>query len=213
MKRAMLTVLGAFFVLAAVLAQAQEFFERPIWKVGDSWTYKITGGADNDTIQVESVTEVLPDGYTVKVTSGGNTVSTRKYNLDMNLTDWGEIHITPERDVFHFPLRVGQLYMGKEFKYPHPRKPGVLITAHSEMQSLTLKTRTVKAGTFNAVEHKVKLPYRQSGLGTYANYIEATYLYIPSIGCIAEIQHMDWGGPKDIRSWERELIAFHRQPS
>jgi hypothetical protein len=92
--------------LCASAAMAQEF-AQPTMKVGDRYTYRISGGPDKPTTYTETVTEVLPGGrYRIRL-EGTSQPGTREFDGPGNLIQpppW------PSLRPMQYPVAVGKAW-------------------------------------------------------------------------------------------------------
>ena len=102
----MSAAVALLLALSASTAMAQEF-AVPTMKVGDRYTYRITGGPDKPTTYTETVVEVLPGGrYRIRL-DGTSQPGLREFDGPGNLVQpppW------PSLRAIHYPVAVGKAW-------------------------------------------------------------------------------------------------------
>jgi len=99
-------VVALILALSASLAMAQEI-PAPTMKVGDRFTYRISGGPDKPTTYTETVVDVLPGGrYRIRL-DGTSQPGMREFDGPGNLVQpppW------PSLKAIHYPVAVGKAW-------------------------------------------------------------------------------------------------------
>jgi hypothetical protein len=97
---------ASILALCASVAMAREF-AQPTMKVGDRYTYRISGGPDKPTTFTETVVDVLPGGrYRIRL-DGTSQPGMREFDGPGNLIQpppW------PSLKPMHYPVAVGKAW-------------------------------------------------------------------------------------------------------
>ena len=193
---------AASLILLALAAAAHgQTAERPVWQVGDKWSFKeSTRPPPEESVWTREVAEALPDGrFRVRMQNGG----TLTFDGETNSLDARGPEYTWKR--FSFPLTVGK-------KWTHNRQIGTPPHNGYEHASWELKayeTLTVPAGTFDcfrvygAVSQGIS--YTLYGQGSSFQYV--TYWYCPVVKWIARMRSRSEGGVANLDS-ESVLTSF-----
>lgn len=204
-----LPLLAIFFMTLISFAYAADMptkVDRPVIKIGDTWTYTKSIGTNVRTF-TSKIVEVQPDGgYQLEVQSSSSSGTWKEiYDPNGNVVkDFGSI-FSPSRDIFRFPLEVGKVYSGAKFSRKSPKDPTIDYSMQAEIKSITPDKVVVKAGTFNALKIEVEIPYdgRSSRGNSFSNKVAETYWFAPEVGRWVKKNYNDLGN-KGLEAWELE---------
>ena len=105
--------IGLFVVISATMLNAEaQTADRPKFKIGDSWTYKVTEKSDGGKSYLSryEVTEVVDDLVKMsRINPDTNYAENLIFNSDLNYITDGIGRDTPSSIRFAFPLSVGQV--------------------------------------------------------------------------------------------------------
>ncbi len=192
----LLAIFFMTFIPSAHAAGPPTKIDRPVVKIGDTWTYTKTIGA-NVRIFTYKVVEMQPDGgYQVEVQSSASGGTWREtYDQNVNVVSDYYSSFSPSREVIRFPLEVGKLYSGVEFTRTNKKDASSKYTMQAKIKSITQDKVVVKAGTFNALKVEVDIPYdgRSTKGNSFSNRIVETYWYAPEVGMYVKKEYNDLG--------------------
>ena len=204
-----LPLLAIFFMTSFPYSYAANLptkVDRPVIKVGDTWTYIKSIGTNVRTFTYKVVNIQPTGGYQVEAQSSTSSGSwLEEYDPNGNLVaDFASI-FTPSREIFRFPLEAGKLYSGTEFLRKSKKDPLLHFTSQAMIKSITQDRVTVKAGTFDVLKIDVEASYdgRASSGNNYSNRIVETYWYSPEVGRWVKRHYNDLGN-KGLEEWELE---------
>jgi len=203
-KRNTLPLLALFFMTLISFAYAADLptkVDRPVIKIGDTWTYTKSIGTNERTFTFKAV-DVQPDGgYQLEVQSSASSGTWKeKYDPNGNVVkDYGSMY-APSREIFRFPLEVGKVYPCSEFSRRSPKDPSINISMQAEIKSVTQDKITVKAGTFNTIKIEIEIPYQARNS---SSRVVETYWYAPEVGRWVKRHYNDLGN-KGLEAWELE---------
>jgi hypothetical protein len=177
MRFALLAV--GILLIPFAIAQGQ-IAERPIWRVGDKWTYhQVAGLPPVESDWAREVVESLPNGeFAVRTENGRSLV----FDAETNSLDSRGPEYSWKR--FDFPLSVGK-------HWTYDRRIGGSLNDGYEKASWEVKAYeklTVPAGTFDCfrVEGVV---WRTQSQGVYTPshfHQDMTYWYCPKVKWVAK---------------------------
>lgn len=178
----------ACVALAYAPAFAQQA-ERPDWKVGDEWVYKVTEVNDGNKVsEYQHEIEKIDDGKIMIRRSEKNAEgvmvsgSLNTYNADMNyVTVEGKgVTSTPSSQSLQWPLQPGKKYP-VEFSYvntENSRKGSTDMKSEvSELQDITVPAGTFKAYKISSQGFWTRRDSEYSGSGKEAQ----TIWYAPEV--------------------------------
>ncbi len=203
-----LPLLALFFMTLIPSASAADLptkADRPVIKVGDTWTYIKSVGTNTSTATYKVITIQPGGGYEVEVQSSSKGTWTEKNDPNGNVMEDGSSLYAPSREIFRFPLEAGKLYSGAEFTRKSKNDPTVNFTLQPRVKSITPEKVVVKAGTFNTLKVEVELPYEGRGRhgSNYSSRVDDTYWYSPEVGRWIKRHYNDLKNP-GLEAWELE---------
>ncbi|MBV5330652.1 MAG: hypothetical protein JZU65_23985 [Chlorobium sp.] len=195
-----LSLLALFFMVlipSSFAADLPTKVDRPVIKVGDTWTYHKSVGTNTDTVTSKVVSLQPGGGYEVEVQSETRGKWVEKYDPSGNVIEDGKTIYSPSREIFRFPLEVGKLYSGSEFTRKSKKDPTVTATSQAKIKSITQDKLVVKAGTFNTLKVEVELPYdgRTNRGNSVSSRVDDTYWYSPEVGRWVKRHYNDLHNP------------------
>lgn len=127
MKRKVFWCLGLMILLALVVSiqacPSKEKFERPEWKIGDQWTFKLKISKGNKSESSKMLRKVVGkeefEETICYLTEGFSKAKIKEYfTLDLNtrtLIQDGKIQLkfTPEHPYYNWPLEIGKVWKGR----------------------------------------------------------------------------------------------------
>ncbi|WP_319586903.1 hypothetical protein [uncultured Desulfobulbus sp.] len=179
--------------------------DRPVIKVGDTWTYIKSVGTNTGTVTYKVVSLQPGGGYEVEVQSSSKGTWTEKNDPNGNVVEDGASIFSPSREIFRFPLEVGKLYSGSAFSRKSPKDPMVNFTLQAKIKSITPERLVMKAGTFNTLKVEVETSYdgRNSRGNNVSSRVDETYWYAPEVGRWVKRHYNDLKNP-GLEIWELE---------
>lgn len=183
--------------------------ERPVTKVGDSWSYQTrdarTGLVLSENTRV--VTQVANNQNVILSKNASGTVMNITETADMNTISQGTTRFTPNTGHFAFPLIVGKTWVAKNeyerVNYRGSQELNVMVVGSEEVK--------VPAGIFTALKITWEGFYNSvQGSNSGSGRIEITRWYVPAVKRIVKEMYKEtyWGGSR-INSWNiTELTAY-----
>jgi hypothetical protein len=195
-----LSLLALFFMVlipSSFAADLPTKVDRPVIKVGDTWTYHKSVGTNTDTVTYKVVSLQPSGGYEVEVQSASRGMWIEKYDPSGNVIEDGLTIYSPSREIFRFPLEVGKLYSGSEYTRKSKKDPTVTATSQPKVKSITQDKLVLKAGTFNTLKVEVELPYdgRNSRNQSVSSRVDDTFWYSPEVGRWVKRHYNDLKNP------------------
>lgn len=145
MLRFIASVVAVFWSMVAT-AQVQFPVERPVQKVGDSWTYRTT--IDSGVVEeTRTLTTITDRTYEYDALSAGKQV-TRSLTRDLNIhgqTPLGNYNVIQR---FSWPLTIGAKWHSTAVS---TNSDGTLGQFEQDWEVIGIESVTVPAGTFQAV--------------------------------------------------------------
>jgi len=195
-----LPLLALFFMVlipSSFAADLPTKVDRPVIKVGDTWTYHKSVGTNTDTVTFKVISLQPGGGYEAEFQSSSRGTWINTYDPNGNLVQDDTSLYSPSREVFRFPLEVGKLYSGTEFFRKSKTDSSVNFTLQAKIKSITQDKLVLKAGTFNTLKVEVELPYagRNSRGNSVSGRIDETYWYSPEVGRWVKRHYNDLKNP------------------
>lgn len=170
--------------------------ERPVTKVGDSWSYQTKDGRTGLVLnENERVVTQVADNQNIILSKNTNGTVNIIETAEMNVVAQGATRYTPNTGHFVFPLSVGKTWVAKtEYEtgtYRGSQELNVTVVGFEEVKVL--------AGAFPAFKITLKGYYNSNvGVGS----IDIVRWYAPSVRRIVKEEYKDTyvGGAK-INNW------------
>lgn len=203
-------LIGTLLSFAANSSGLAQSADRPIWQVGDTWTFRVTNGPLTSrpgyltATRQDVIREARDGGYVMESTdveSDGTRKAPRKlqFTLDMNrlFKVSGQSDLV-EAKMFAFPMQSGARW---EADFPADR--GV---RHWEVEVVGRESIIVPAGTFNAFKIVAKMTRTTEG-GGWGGW-ERNIWYAPEIRRYVKRTDRGFHGTYVIENLMEELLAF-----
>lgn len=201
----LLTIFFTVLIPPSFAADLPTKIDRPIVRIGDTWTYIKSVGTNTSTSTYKVISLQPGGGYQAEVQRSPKGTWVEKYDSSGNVVEDNSSFFSPSQEIFRFPLEVGKLYSGSEFSKKHKKDPTRNFTLQARIKSVTQDRVIVKAGTFNVFKVEVETSYSGTSRRGYSvsNLIDETYWYSPEVGRWVKMHSNDRGNP-GLEIWELE---------
>lgn len=196
-------LLSAVLLLVAACASAPDpppaaELVRPEWRVGDRWLFRRTPALGPTTLATHEVTEVTPEGYTMRITRLNREITrywTRELHVSRQTAGGRPLNrFEPAAMYFLWPLVPGRAWQ-QEFEYVDGRNDGRYTNAWRVAPQA--ETVDVVAGWFVALKIE--------RLGAAGERLD-TYWYVPAVRYWVRLED-------HVERYAEDLVEFRPGPS
>jgi len=203
-----MSLIALFFMVLITSSFAADLpmkIDRPVIKIGDTWTYLKSVGTNTSTSTYKIVSLQSDGGYEAEVQSSSKGTWTEKYDPSGNVIEDGTSIFSPSREIFRFPLEVGKSYTGPEYTFKSKKDPSVNYTSQATIKSITQESLVLKAGPFNTIKVEVETNYNGSSSkgNSFSNRVVEIYWYSPEVGRWVK-RHYNNLWNRGLEEWELE---------
>jgi hypothetical protein len=202
-SRTLLAVLFGLWLGAEALGQDSTAVERPVWRVGDSWTYNYIDNWKKEVVDVsvDKITEISAKEIKVEWVSKKFKNGTNLFNQDFNATIRNsgssiEIRSSPEWPRYSFPMKPGKVWQ-QQVTWTKSNEPDWKVVADLKGTAQGWEKITVPAGTFDSL--RIELQGRYTGSNSQRNWSgsqKEVYWFAPAVKRIVKYEFDD-GTRKD----------------
>jgi len=210
-------VASAVAALLSVSVWAQTIPLPPTFKVGDSWTVRVTDALNDGQNRVRNATlkvERIAEGRVELVAHGPESTGlSRVLTMDGNVVRRGATDFEPEIRRFSYPLEPGKSWSVR-FSYIASELNRVEVALNATV--VGWEEVKVPAGTFRAMKltydghWDLSISYRSGGgFGAPGGPVKQTAWYVPEVKRLVRLERKSWRGAKLGVDEVEELVAYH----